>query len=355
VPFLAGRTSPPVDGEAAAVSGAQPWPDELSPFIVVECKAPSISFSEEVVGQATGYARRLGAPYVLVTNGIEAGCWWRPYLLSEDGPEPYPLTELPTYEEVSTGVSHTVRSLPSQPEHLFLVDAPEQRPATTLLHARARGIVGADTPFDLWAPILQLDDLLAWPKAYFLDPHEAFGVEFLEDQGPRFHSPGNPSGGQYPGRYRDFLVRSSAGVIVFGLGLSATLKTENDPRYGTRPGRTLLVVCLAEAGVYHPILECSVETEMRVQPQSIVLTHSGAATVGKGAVPRSTVVDYVATREPRLVGANGRLELGSVPRRSQAEWTDLSDAFGRLARYALLRHSFKNEVRKARKKQGPAE
>lgn len=45
--------------------------EELKPFLVVECKAPSVNLSREVVEQACRYNMTLRAPYVCVTNGAD--------------------------------------------------------------------------------------------------------------------------------------------------------------------------------------------------------------------------------------------------------------------------------------------
>lgn len=44
------------------------------PWMVVECKAPGIRLSQDTFDQAAGYNRRLGAPYLFVTNGSDHRC-----------------------------------------------------------------------------------------------------------------------------------------------------------------------------------------------------------------------------------------------------------------------------------------
>lgn len=41
------------------------------PFLVVECKAPHIQVSQEVLAQALRYNTILKAPFVLITNGLD--------------------------------------------------------------------------------------------------------------------------------------------------------------------------------------------------------------------------------------------------------------------------------------------
>ncbi|MDA0874985.1 MAG: type I restriction enzyme HsdR N-terminal domain-containing protein [Bacteroidetes bacterium] len=44
------------------------------PWMVVECKAPGVRLSQDTMDQAAGYNRRLGAPYLFVTNGTDHRC-----------------------------------------------------------------------------------------------------------------------------------------------------------------------------------------------------------------------------------------------------------------------------------------
>lgn len=43
----------------------------LTPWLLAECKAPGVKLGEEVTDQVRGYAARIRAEYVLVTNGAD--------------------------------------------------------------------------------------------------------------------------------------------------------------------------------------------------------------------------------------------------------------------------------------------
>jgi hypothetical protein len=43
---------------------------KLKPLIIVECKAPTVELSQEVLEQAARYNLTLKVPYVLITNGL---------------------------------------------------------------------------------------------------------------------------------------------------------------------------------------------------------------------------------------------------------------------------------------------
>jgi len=44
---------------------------ELKPFIIVECKAPGVELSQEVLEQASRYNLILNVDYVFITNGLK--------------------------------------------------------------------------------------------------------------------------------------------------------------------------------------------------------------------------------------------------------------------------------------------
>lgn len=44
------------------------------PLVLVECKAPKVRLNQKVVEQAMMYNKTIGAPYIIVTNGLEHSC-----------------------------------------------------------------------------------------------------------------------------------------------------------------------------------------------------------------------------------------------------------------------------------------
>ena len=45
------------------------------PLLLVECKAPAVPITQEVARQATTYNQTIGAPLLLLTNGLVHYCW----------------------------------------------------------------------------------------------------------------------------------------------------------------------------------------------------------------------------------------------------------------------------------------
>lgn len=51
------------------------WVDaDLRPFLLVECKAPSVAITADTLRQSAWYNITLAAPHVLLTNGLTAYC-----------------------------------------------------------------------------------------------------------------------------------------------------------------------------------------------------------------------------------------------------------------------------------------
>ena len=47
----------------------------MKPFLLIECKSPNISLTDDVIYQAAVYNIELKAPYIAVTNGLNTSCF----------------------------------------------------------------------------------------------------------------------------------------------------------------------------------------------------------------------------------------------------------------------------------------
>lgn len=61
------------------------------PWMVAECKAPSVTQISEAAYQASRYCLTLNTPFILVTNGIKHGCYRR------QGDTYEPIKEFPSF------------------------------------------------------------------------------------------------------------------------------------------------------------------------------------------------------------------------------------------------------------------
>lgn len=62
------------------------------PFLLVECKAPNISVTQETLNQAARYNLVMNVPYLLITNGLKHYC----LEVLPDGASRY-LSEIPDF------------------------------------------------------------------------------------------------------------------------------------------------------------------------------------------------------------------------------------------------------------------
>lgn len=68
----------------------------MEPLVIVECKAPSVSLSQQTLNQACRYLSVLGARFVVLTNGLSHYC----VALSERGTPAY-REGLPRWEQLA--------------------------------------------------------------------------------------------------------------------------------------------------------------------------------------------------------------------------------------------------------------
>ena len=69
---------------------------DLSPFLLVECKAPQVNINQSVFDQIARYNMPLKVPYLVVTNGVASYCCKMNY--SENDYEF--LDDIPPYPEI---------------------------------------------------------------------------------------------------------------------------------------------------------------------------------------------------------------------------------------------------------------
>ncbi|MCB0644050.1 MAG: type I restriction enzyme HsdR N-terminal domain-containing protein [Phaeodactylibacter sp.] len=66
---------------------------DMSPFMLVECKAPSVKLNQDVFEQIAWYNMSIRVPYLLVTNGLQSLC----YELDYENAQVLPCKALPLY------------------------------------------------------------------------------------------------------------------------------------------------------------------------------------------------------------------------------------------------------------------
>lgn len=333
--------APPSARRAGASAGGD-W----KPIAVVECKAPGVPLTEEVLQQGREYARTLGAKFVVLTNGAESR--------TLGAADVRTLTDLPTYQSVIAETPDCRELAEPEPYRTLPAEAVGKRDILQL-HRRFRDNIGYETPEDLWAIIIGLDDALR-----LVTPYEAFassGLEFIEDLGVNFHAPGSPSGAAWPGEYRDLLVQDPAGNrLVVGFTVQSAWSEVNEEMLSRRltvPGAwTYLLVAVSEGAEYESMFRLPLDTALSRRSGSWLLAHDGKMTAGKGSVARKRVMQAVADAAPDLL-QHGNIVLAEFPDEIPLDVTTTKALLANLTRYALARRALKIEVKRERKKGRP--
>ena len=279
----------------------------------------------------------------MLTNGAES----RTLAVSGDRT----VTDLPTYESfiAETPGCRAVELREFYPK--LTAKAAGDRDVVHL-HRRFRDNLGLETPEDLWAIIIGLDDAIRLDTRY-----EAFGssgLQFIEDLGINFHAPGSPSGTDWPGEYRDLLVQDPAGNrLVVGFTVQSAWSEVNEAMLSRRvtvPGAwTYLLVAVSEGAEYESMFRLPLDAALSRASGRWLLAHDGRMTAGKGGVARKRVVQAVAEAAPDLL-QHGRIVLAEFPDEIPLDITTTRTLLTNLTRYAFARRALKIEVKRERRK-----
>jgi hypothetical protein len=310
-------------------------------LMVVECKAPDIGDSVQILDQGLDYARTRHAQYLVVTGGTSC-TWTRSYWLG-DG-EPRAIEDIPDYASVIGGSTHRVRAVPDAPPHLNLPDDAETRPDALLLHASTRDCVGADLASSHWSAVLRIDDALSDPSFDFAPQLTDLGFSLIEDRGLRWHETTHAAG-RIPARYRDLVLSTPDGdVVLFGATVRALRVVRNHDIWGNKHSRSALMGATAHsAGIRNEIEYDLGRGTFAAGRRLLHFEHDGKMAVGRGgSVSNRQVVEYVRERQPALV-QGGRVVLGEIDASARPSADSLRRFLARFCAYTMIRRRMKIE------------
>ncbi len=326
-PWLAGVVDPDT-----TQSGSKSSERLDTTFVVVECKAPTVPLTDEVLRQGLGYANAREATYLVLVNGNETRSYWL------GSGRPQEIVDIPTFEEAVSGQAFKV-GVPSPREAPRpLPDDAVERGDMIRLHARARGM-GPDVAVRWWGPILRLEDILLDPASVEA-PAEGYGVRIVEDLGLCLHA-ADTAGGKAAGDYRDLLVKDAVGhERVIGLAVGHNAKLVEHPRWGNVRGGARFRVGTADGSKYRLVTTMDLERHLKIVGDRIYMWHDGRVSVKKSRATKAGLLQHVGRSCPDLV-RDGKVQLGSVALRGPRERGDVLDWLLRVCSYAVLREQYK--------------
>lgn len=321
--------------------------ETLMPVLVIECKAPEVVLTDNVYGQVEYYNEILGADTIMITNGKELLVWsW------DDEREKFgELLELPKY-----------KILLEKQDFVFDISEPniwQRPPFSKILNEKVveefkeQGTIGEGTDRSLYKFIINLAGFLL-DDTEKLTPQVLNDINIVEDGGIRYTSFGNAAGGRWPGEYRYFVIEDEhQNNQVISMAIMASLKCENDPKFGNSKGYSVLIVAIDDFDKSHNSLQLNIDNYTSVKNNNVTVWHDGRMAVGNlGAVKRNDVVNFIKIKAPELVNRDGKIILGVFNNDKEIDWNlkETKDFIGRVIKYALLRDEFRKQLKMSKKK-----
>ncbi|MBR4720814.1 MAG: type I restriction enzyme HsdR N-terminal domain-containing protein [Clostridia bacterium] len=292
-------------------------------LLIVECKEPNVSLDGEPVRQIFGYNDILKSKYLLLTNGAESYIFQRNDMGGYDS-----IMTLPDYNEIKSGVN--IAPIFFKKSELKRPSVAEMRNHNIITQYKNDGMyVGVNTPDEKVPFILNL----LWA---FLDTNNTaenisgYGICIEKDYLTSDMELTNVSGGRFPGRYRQFLVRDRFGeqlIISFAV-------LGNFAESTTKGGYTSLVCGVDRTSHSIARLELRLDASIKEFMTKTVLFHSGIRSRKKA----QTTIDYIYSICPKLI-KNNLVWLGEFSNYKLICMNDknVQDFLLRLIAYVLLR------------------
>ncbi len=310
------------------------------PVLVIECKKADWILTERDVEQAKYYNSILKANCIVITNGIS-------FLAYKFVTGEYKrISLIPTFQQLLRDDSmkkFVIKDVPNV-RHFSLqeIELDVVRKAFIDL-----GAIGEDTSKALYTFIINIHELL------FDETQRFTGIEFMngviiKDIGVVFDSFGNVAGGNWTGDYRKFLIRLSAqNHVTVGIGIFASGKNIDHPKFGNTKGYTYLNVSIDDYEKSHNSLQLNIDKNVFLEKGFYTISHDGKLTNGKrGSVKSEIVKRHLVDNAPHLIPDGQTIALGIFPENelyfSHASY--VSQFIANLIEYALLRDEIRRNL-----------
>jgi len=310
-----------------------------NPLILIECKSPSVSLTDDVWYQAYNYNDYLGVEFIIITNGTNTYC----INLSDKFAKFRYITELPKYDQILTGSNFEYVDI----DDSLIWERPEFKEMLSENQIKEFfefGWVGEETSSYLYPLVFNLAGLLHDMRIKF-SPVNFDGINIIED-GHRYTSFGNASGGSFEGDYRYFILEDEErNNQIISVSIFGSLKCVDDSTYGNRKGHTTLVVAIDDFDKSHNSLQLNIDKYTKINGKQFTIWHDGTLTIGKnGAAKRRDVINYIKNEDPKMIDSSGNIILGTFDCEREIQWDNNTQFFiMNLIKYAILRDKYRKE------------
>lgn len=308
---------------------------EIYPLVIIECKAPGVPISGDVWDQIYKYDEIIEPVFLIVSNSIiTEGTFWH-----SETKEYKVLKNLPNYMEMLGQYNLTYYDRIELWKRPNFNDLDKEE---TISAFYENGWIGEDTDKELIPFVMNLCGFIqdASKKLY---PIEFKDINII-DSGIRSFCFGNAGGGVWDSFYRYFILEDEFNNNqIVSISLLGSMKTKNDPHWGTRKGITTLIVAIDDFDKRHNSLQLNVDKYVYSNEEECIIWHDGTLTKGKkGAVKKSKVIEFIENKSPELV-YESKIILGKFKKNVEISWeqTNTKEFIYNLIKYALLRDEYR--------------
>lgn len=310
-------------------------------LFLVECKSPNISLIDTVWEQIFKYDKIVLAYFLIVTNGKNT------LAVRFDGEQYKYLIDLPSYDKHidESNVQYVIKN---NYKGWTRPKFDEIMKDITINEFKDLGWIGDSTPAYLYKFIINLAGCFQELNTFFA-PIIIGDLNIIED-GERYTSFGNTSGGSWTGDYHYFILedKNNDNTIV-SVSIMASISCRNHPKYGNCKGYTMLIVAIDDTDRSHNSLQLNIDKYTKVDGDKFTVWHDGRMTIGKmGSIKKAAVIEFIKTRDKSLTIENGQIILGEFDCSKEIKWNQdrTKNFIKNIITYAVLRDEYRNIVSK---------
>lgn len=309
-------------------------PKTYEPWILFEVKAPEVYICDDTLNQAKRYNEILKCQYVCLINQLVENWYFVDKEIANKIEKPKSLNNLLNKNFKFIGEPKFIR--PS------LKDCVNKEIAN--YYVDEIFVIGQDTPSTLHSFIINFYGFLFEDVKHVTEPIDCGDFSIVDD-GIRNTTFGNAGGGTYDGYYRYYVIQFPNGEHnIISISIFGTLKTVNDPHWGTRNSYSSLIVAIDDFEKKHNTLQLNIDNNLYFENDSWKLKHDGKLTIGKiGSAKKKDVLDFCIDHIPDLVNSDD-IVIGELPSNELFTWSNSGKFVVNLIRYGLIRDKYRQKA-----------
>ena len=131
---------------------------------------------------------------------------------------------------------------------------------------------------------------------------------------------------------------------IVNIGIMATGRSENDPKYGNRTGKSVLVVSVSDEKKDEMLLQINLNTFLHVNDGMLKLTHSGVSKRRGARIEK--LKELIKECAPYLI-QNDDIVLGRFSGKDliYVDNEDFTEVIKNIITYALIRNEYYNKLK----------